>query len=83
MKLNQIQPSAWVCSLLRIFLNKKFLLLFFLGLHSKDPVNEPLRPYKPRQDISMPDVITVRIDEGIQFLFFSLNKNFFSNQDKI
>lgn len=36
-----------------------------LELHSKDPVNEPLRPYKPRQDISMPDVITVRIDEGI------------------
>jgi hypothetical protein len=27
-------------------------------------MNEPLRPYKPRQDISMPDVITVRIDEG-------------------
>lgn len=35
-----------------------------MELHSKDPVNEPLRPYRPRQDISMPDVITVRIDEG-------------------
>jgi len=35
-------------------------------LHSNDPVNEPLRPYKLRQDISMPDVITVRIDEGTQ-----------------
>jgi len=35
-----------------------------LELHSKDPVNQPLRPYRPRQDISMPDVITVRIDEG-------------------
>ncbi|CAF0725391.1 unnamed protein product [Rotaria sordida] len=34
-----------------------------MELHSKDPLNEPLRPYKPRQDISMPDVITVRIDE--------------------
>ncbi|CAF1503941.1 unnamed protein product [Rotaria magnacalcarata] len=35
-----------------------------MELHSKDPINEPLRPYKLRQDISMPDVITVRIDEG-------------------
>jgi hypothetical protein len=54
------------------FYFKKFLL----GLHSKDPVNEPLRPYKPRQDISMPDVITVRIDEGIEkiLFFFSINQ---------
>ncbi|CAF3144279.1 unnamed protein product [Rotaria sp. Silwood2] len=50
-----------------------------MELHSKDPINEPLRPYKPRQDISMPDVITVRIDEGIKNLFFFLitKKNLF------
>ncbi|CAF0991558.1 unnamed protein product [Didymodactylos carnosus] len=34
-----------------------------LELRSKDP-NEPLRQYKPRQDYSMPDVITVRLEEG-------------------
>ncbi|CAF1061759.1 unnamed protein product [Adineta ricciae] len=35
-----------------------------MELHSKDPINQPLRRYRPRQDISMPDVITVRIDEN-------------------
>lgn len=53
-----------------------FRTFSFQELHSNDPVNEPLRPYRPRQDISMPDVITVRIDEGFylsdrfDFLFF-------------
>ncbi|CAF0827647.1 unnamed protein product [Adineta steineri] len=36
-----------------------------MELHSKDPVNQPLPPYRPRQDISMPDVITVRINEDV------------------
>ena len=56
-----------------------------LELHSKDPANEPLRPYRPRQDISMPDVITVRIDEGLSAISPSRSnwsELFFSNRAK-
>ncbi len=59
----EVEPNTTVSMGLLIF-NFSFNKIFFLELHSKDPINEPLRPYKPRQDISMPDVITVRIDEG-------------------
>ncbi|GFR93086.1 IQ and ubiquitin-like domain-containing protein [Elysia marginata] len=32
-----------------------------LELQSADPVNNPLKPYRPRQEYHMPDVITVRV----------------------
>jgi hypothetical protein len=64
----EVEPNTTVSMgllIIKFFFQSKFLL----GLHSKDPINEPLRPYKPRQDISMPDVITVRIDEGTKQIF--------------
>ncbi|CAL1532090.1 unnamed protein product [Lymnaea stagnalis] len=32
-----------------------------LEIQSADPVNTPLKPYRPRQEYHMPDVITVRV----------------------
>ncbi|KAK3734124.1 hypothetical protein RRG08_000036 [Elysia crispata] len=32
-----------------------------LELQSADPINNPLKPYRPRQEYHMPDVITVRV----------------------
>jgi len=30
-------------------------------MQSSDPVNTPIKTYRPRQDYHMPDVITVRV----------------------
>ena len=35
-----------------------------LELQSADPINNPLKPYRPRQEYHMPDVITVRVVTG-------------------
>ena len=36
-----------------------------LELSSTDPLNHPVRPAKPQQDYNMPDVITVRVQQGM------------------
>ena len=36
-----------------------------LELHSSDPVNHPIKLFRPRQEYHMPDVITVRIHIGL------------------
>ena len=35
-----------------------------LELQSADPVNTPIKSYRPRQEYHMPDVITVRVQAG-------------------
>ena len=35
-----------------------------LELQSSDPVNQPIKILKPRQEYTMPDVITVRVVNG-------------------
>lgn len=35
-----------------------------LELQSADPVNTPIKAYRPRQEYHMPDVITVRVQTG-------------------
>lgn len=35
-----------------------------LELQSADPVNTPIKAYRPRQEYHMPDVITVRVQAG-------------------
>lgn len=35
-----------------------------LEMQSADPTNTPLKPYRPRQEYHMPDVITVRVITG-------------------
>lgn len=35
-----------------------------LELQSTDPVNTPIKTYRPKQEYHMPDVITVRIQGG-------------------
>ena len=35
-----------------------------LELQSADPVNTPIKSYRPRQEYHMPDVITVRVQTG-------------------
>ena len=35
-----------------------------LEMQSADPVNTPLRNFRPRQEYHMPDVITVRVQGG-------------------
>ena len=35
-----------------------------LEMQSADPVNTPLKSYRPRQEYHMPDVITVRVQTG-------------------
>ena len=35
-----------------------------LEIQSSDPVNQPIRSFKPRQEYTMPDVITVRVPTG-------------------
>jgi len=37
-----------------------------LEIQSADPINQPIRPFKPKQEYTMPDVITVRVpaDDG-------------------
>ena len=36
-----------------------------LEMQSADPVNTPLRGFRPKQEYSMPDVITVRVTAGL------------------
>lgn len=46
-----------------------------LEMQSADPVNNPIRSYRPRQEYQMPDVITVRVQTGWSHIFpFSLAK---------
>lgn len=35
-----------------------------LEMQSADPVNTPIKTYRPRQEYHMPDVITVRVQTG-------------------
>ena len=35
-----------------------------LEMQSADPVNVPIKPFRPRQEYHMPDVITVRVQSG-------------------
>ena len=35
-----------------------------LEMQSADPVNTPIKAYRPRQEYHMPDVITVRVQTG-------------------
>lgn len=39
-----------------------------LELQSADPVNTPIKAYRPRQEYHMPDVITVRVQAGRKLL---------------
>lgn len=39
-----------------------------LELQSADPVNTPIKAYRPRQEYHMPDVITVRVQTGKTFI---------------
>ena len=45
-----------------------------LEMQSADPVNTPIKAYRPRQEYHMPDVITVRVQTG---KFFCLYINFY------
>lgn len=36
-----------------------------LEMQSADPVNTPIKAFKPRQEYVMPDVITVRVETGL------------------
>ncbi len=36
-----------------------------LDIQSADPINQPIKPFKPRQEYHMPDVITVRVSNGM------------------
>ena len=38
-----------------------------LEMQSADPVNTPIKAYRPRQEYHMPDVITVRVQTGQSF----------------
>ena len=44
-----------------------------LELQSGDPVNQPIKILKPRQEYTMPDVITVRVPSGMYQDFSSHN----------
>ena len=35
-----------------------------LEMQSADPVNTPIKAFRPRQEYVMPDVITVRVETG-------------------
>lgn len=35
-----------------------------LEMQSADPVNTPIKAFRPRQEYMMPDVITVRVETG-------------------
>ena len=35
-----------------------------LEIQSSDPINSPLKAFKPQQEYHMPDVITVRVQTG-------------------
>ena len=39
-----------------------------LEMQSADPVNTPIKAYRPRQEYHMPDVITVRVQTGQAFI---------------
>ena len=41
-----------------------------LELQSADPVNMPIKAYRPRHEYHMPDVITVRVQAGQQLVLF-------------
>lgn len=36
-----------------------------LDMQSADPINTPIRAFKPRLEYVMPDVITVRVETGM------------------
>lgn len=40
-----------------------------LEMQSADPVNTPIKTYRPRQEYHMPDVITVRVQTGKNYWF--------------
>lgn len=42
-----------------------------LEMQSADPVNTPIKSYRPRQEYHMPDVITVRVQGGQSVLPFA------------
>lgn len=44
-----------------------------LELQSADPVNTPIKAYRPRQEYHMPDVITVRVQAGLYTPVIVLN----------
>lgn len=44
-----------------------------LEMQSSDPVNNPIRSYRPRQEYQMPDVITVRVITGMHVYNVCLN----------
>ena len=39
-----------------------------LEMQSADPINTPIKAFRPRQEYVMPDVITVRVETG-KFVF--------------
>jgi len=47
-----------------------------LELQSTDPVNTPIKTYRPKQEYHMPDVITVRI-QGSEGNYDQINQIFF------
>ena len=46
-----------------------------LEIQSADPINQPIRPFKPRQEYHMPDVITVRVPSGMVYHFDGLRQD--------
>ena len=44
-----------------------------LELQSADPVNTPIKAYRPRQEYHMPDVITVRVQTGLYMSYIMFN----------
>ena len=48
-----------------------------LEMQSADPVNTPIKAYRPRQEYHMPDVITVRVQTGTYTITMNISRGIF------
>ena len=48
-----------------------------LEMQSADPVNTPIKAYRPRQEYHMPDVITVRVQTGTHTFTMNISQGKF------